>query len=225
VVRVLVGHGAVDTLSPDPEDPALIVLADVERALAEGRVHYVALGDRHSTTQVGDTGAIWYAGAPVATDFDEQLPSQALLVELRPGARPEVRALPVGGWRFVSEARDLADTEDVKALGRWLTGQPEKERTVVRLALVGTLALAARAGLDDLLEEHRELFASLSFWERHTDLVVQPEAPDAEALGLAGYAREVWDGLAARTRSGGAQGEEAADALALLYRLARRAQS
>ncbi|MCI0546067.1 MAG: DNA repair exonuclease, partial [Candidatus Rokubacteria bacterium] len=125
MVRVLVGHGAVDALSPDPEDPALIVLADAERALAEGRVHYVALGDRHSVTRVGDMGAIWYAGSPVATDFDEEAPGKTLLVELRPGAPPELRELPVGAWLFVSETRDLAGIEDVQALARWLAERPE----------------------------------------------------------------------------------------------------
>ena len=49
-LRVVVGHGAIDTLSPDPTNPALIVLADVEAAVAAGKVHFVALGDRHSTT-------------------------------------------------------------------------------------------------------------------------------------------------------------------------------
>ena len=43
--------------------------------------------------------------------------------------------------------------------------------------------------------------------------------------GLAGYAREVWDGLAARAGAGGAAGAEAADALALLYRLAGGARA
>lgn len=224
-LRVLVGHGAVDALSPDAENPALVRLAAAERALAEGRVHYVALGDRHSVTRVGGSGAIWYAGAPVATDFDEERPGRALLVELVPGAAPQVRELAVGGWRFVDQRFDLAGADDVEALARWLAEQPEKERSVVRLTLVGTLPLAAHARLEDLLDAQRELFASLALWERHTELAVQPEAPDAEALGLGGYARTVWDGLAERAGAGGEVGEAAADALALLYRLAGGARA
>lgn len=220
VLRVLVGHGIVDTLSPNPDNPAQILRADAERALAEARIHFLALGDRHSTTKVGESGAIWYAGTPVATDFDEHAPGQALLVELDQAKPPAVTALPVGGWKFLDESRDLFGADDVEAFARWLTDQPEKERTVVRLALKGTLPLDARARLDDLLEEHRELFASLFLWERHTDLAVQPQAPDADALSLAGYARRVWDELAARAEAGGSDAEEAADALALLYRLA-----
>jgi DNA repair exonuclease SbcCD nuclease subunit len=82
VQRVLVAHGAVDTLSPNADDPALIRVASAEQALARGVVHYVALGDRHSTTPVGVSGRIWYSGSPVATDFDETDPNQALVVEL-----------------------------------------------------------------------------------------------------------------------------------------------
>src|SRR5271156_2528776 len=50
VTRVVVAHGGVDTLDPDPGKPALIRLAAVQDALSRGAVHYVALGDKHSLT-------------------------------------------------------------------------------------------------------------------------------------------------------------------------------
>lgn len=53
VLRVMVGHGAVDELSPNRDDPAAIRIADAEKFIAEGRFHYLALGDRHSYTKVG----------------------------------------------------------------------------------------------------------------------------------------------------------------------------
>ena len=59
-LRVVVGHGSTDSLSPNPNDPALVALSSLEAALAAGTAHYVALGDRHSTTEVGGTGRIWY---------------------------------------------------------------------------------------------------------------------------------------------------------------------
>ena len=67
--RVVVGHGAVDAMSPDELNPALVALSSVEAALGDGRVHYVALGDRHSATSVGGTGCVRYSGAPEPTDF------------------------------------------------------------------------------------------------------------------------------------------------------------
>src|SRR5580658_6116995 len=39
-LRVVVGHGSIDSLSPDPNNPALVVLGDLEAAIAAGSVHY-----------------------------------------------------------------------------------------------------------------------------------------------------------------------------------------
>src|SRR5690349_1108728 len=64
VTRVVVGHGGVDILDPDKDKPSLIRLGAVESALARGAVHYVALGDKHSRTEVGSTGRVWYSGSP-----------------------------------------------------------------------------------------------------------------------------------------------------------------
>ena len=46
--------------------------------------HYVALGDRHSTTNVGTTGRVYYAGAPEPTDYDETDPGNVLIATLAP---------------------------------------------------------------------------------------------------------------------------------------------
>lgn len=46
-LRVMVGHGAVDVLSSDRDNPAVIRVADAEKAISEGRFQYLALGDRH----------------------------------------------------------------------------------------------------------------------------------------------------------------------------------
>src|SRR5690242_7559015 len=54
VTRVLVAHGGVDVLDPDRDKPSLIRLAALDDALASGVLHYVALGDKHSLTNVGD---------------------------------------------------------------------------------------------------------------------------------------------------------------------------
>jgi len=43
VLRVMVGHGAVDQLSPDRDNPAVIQVAVAEKALQEGRYQYLAL--------------------------------------------------------------------------------------------------------------------------------------------------------------------------------------
>jgi DNA repair exonuclease SbcCD nuclease subunit len=222
-LRVAVGHGAVDDVSGDFGSPATLRRAAAEAALADGRFHYLALGDRHSTTAVGDTGAIWYSGAHVATDFDEVAPGNALLVELAPGAAPRVTPLPLAGdrgWRFLDWSAQLDGADDVEALAARLDAVPSKERAIVRLALVGSLGLAAKARLDAVLDHSDEVFASIQRWDRHEDLVVLPDDLDERELPLAGYARGAWDELAARARAGGEGAEAARDALALLFRLA-----
>lgn len=221
--RVAVAHGAVDALSPDRENPAVIRLAAAEAALREGRFHYLALGDRHSVTRVGDTGVIWYSGAHVATDYDEQKPGHVLVVDVAAGEPPAVEPVPLrpeGAWRFLDLRFDLNGPEDLAALERALGETPHKERTLLRLTLVGTLSLALHARLEALLEDYRAPFASLRVRERHTDLAVVPDEMDAEPLRLSGYARAAWDELARAAERGGEEARAARDALALFYRLA-----
>jgi len=219
-IRVLVGHGAVDHLSPDDANPALVRVASVEAALAEGRAHYVALGDRHSTTSVGRSGRVWYAGAPEPTDFREEDPGNALVVALDESGAVEVTPHRVGTWRFLRHEAAVAGEADLDLLDAFLDAQPDKARTIVRLALVGQLSLAEKARLDALLAHHADLFASLEGWERRIDLVVLPADADFDDLDLQGFAAEAVADLRAQVAGGGPEAQAAQDALALLVRLA-----
>jgi len=220
--RIAVAHGQVDRLSPDPARPDVIRLADAERALGEGRFHYLALGDRHSVTAVGDSGRIWYAGAPVATDFDEVAPNQALLVSLpsdNSDATPTVTPLTVGDWHFVAADFELDDDADLDRFTAWLDERPARERTALKVGLTGTIGLATAARLEQILEERRDLFASLRRRARTTELSVLPDELDEASLPLSGYALATWRELLDAARAGDG---EARDALQLCYRLAQR---
>ena len=105
VTRIAVAHGQVDLLSPDLSRPTIIDLARVEQAIEDKKFHYLALGDRHSVTDIGTTGRIWYSGAPVATAFDEVDPNKVLLVELESDGVCKVEPLDVGVWAFVAHDR------------------------------------------------------------------------------------------------------------------------
>jgi DNA repair exonuclease SbcCD nuclease subunit len=215
-VRIAVGHGAVDRLSPDAANPALIVLDHLESDLDAGRLHYVALGDRHSTTEVGRTGRVFYAGAPEPTDYDEVDPGNVLVVEVTPGS-VAVQRRPIGTWRFLLEHFDVAGAEDCSRLEAWLHGIDDKARAIVKLALVGQLSLADNARLEGSLEHHRDLLGALETWERRSDLVVLPDEGDLEHLQLSGFAREALDDL----RDSASDDVAARDAIGLLYRLSR----
>lgn len=218
-LRVVVGHGATDSLSPDPTDPALIVLADVEAAVAAGKIHFVALGDRHSTTSVGGTGRVWYSGAPEPTDYDETAPGNVLIVDLTADSI-SVEPRRVGRWHFVRKHHDLAGAPDCERVKQFLDEIPDKQRTIVKLSLVGQLSLADMAQLEATLEVASDLLGALERWERRSDLVVLPDGDDFEGLGLSGFAVDALQDL----RELGARAEddalEARDALGLLYRLA-----
>jgi hypothetical protein len=213
----------------EPDEETRIRLAPVEAAIADGRVAYVALGDRHSTTDVGGTGRVWYAGAPEPTAYVETDAGNVLLVELDEtsagtavgsAARCAVTRIPVGTWRFVRERHRLDGPADLDALERWFQALPAKERTIVKVTLVGTLALRDKARLDALLARERDRFAAIEEWERHTDLVVVPDDADFADLDLAGYAADALEDLRARAGTDAAEAQAARDALGLLVRLA-----
>ena len=220
VIRIAVGHGAIDSVSPDSSDPSLIGLVGLERALSEGRVAFVALGDRHSTTSVGESGRVWYSGAPEPTDYVETDPGNALVVEID---GPDVRVEPhdLGAWRFVRHEADLADIEDCRRLAAWFESLGSKDRTIVKLGLTGQLSLAANAVLEEILALHGEVLGALELWEGHVDLVVLPDQLDLEHLALSGFARDAVVDLRDAAEAGGTASVVARDALALLYRLGR----
>ncbi len=226
VTRVLVAHGGVDVLDPDPTKPSLIRLAGVEDALARGAIHYVALGDKHSLTDVGSTGRVWYSGSPEVTNYDdvEADPGHVLIVDLdeADSGRPvTVDAPRVGRWRFSTLTRDVNNSRDIADLDMNLDLMPDKDRTVLRLALIGSLTVTDRAGLDACLDKYSRLFASLRVWESHSDLAVIPADGEFSDLGIGGFAAEAVEELMTAAR---ADDETAGDALALLLRLTDHGQ-
>lgn len=216
-VRIVAGHGAVDTLSPDAHDPALIRTDPLLRLLADGQIAYVALGDRHSTTEVAP--GIAYSGAPEVTDFIETDPGNALVVDVTDG-RASTTSHHLGTWSFQDLQFDLDGAEEVAAMDRDLAALPEKSRTVLRLALRGTLTLTEHAQMETALDRHRETFASVRVWQRHTDIAVHVDDEDLARLGVGGFVEEAVTELAGTAGGDGPDREVARDSLALLYRLA-----
>ena len=228
VTRVLVAHGGVDVLDPDPGKPSLIRLAALDDALARGVIHYVALGDKHSVTDVGGTGRVWYSGSPEVTNFDdiEPDPGRVLVVdvdETDPQHAVTVEARRVGRWRFLTLHHQVDNGRDIADLDLNLDLISDKDRTVVRLALVGSLTVTDRAALDACLGRYSRLFAWLDCWDRHTELAVIPGDGEFDDLGIGGFAAAAVEELVAAARGGDAKtADDAQAALALLLRLADR---
>jgi DNA repair exonuclease SbcCD nuclease subunit len=219
VMRICMGHGAVDLLAPDGEAAGVIAVASVERAINEGKVHFVALGDRHSLTRVGNGERIWYSGTPEPTDFSETRSGFALIVDIGDD-RVVTKEVRIGQWRFFERRRvDLNTIDDVEALWKWLEEVENKERTVVRLHLVGSLTLSLHGSLQDCLLAARDVFGAFEAWQ--DDLLVLPDDGDFADLGFSGFAGVAVQRLRSKIAQGGDEGAAARDALMLLLRLAR----
>ncbi len=215
--RVLLAHGGVDAAGGDFDQAGVLRAAELDAAVDDGRADYIALGDRHSTTSVGASGRVWFAGAPEPTAYVEHDPGNALVVDLDADVA-EVTTHRVGRWRFRQAVFDVASTADLDVVLRWLDEPEDKPHTIVKLALRGALALRDRARLDDALAAAAETYAAIEPWERHADLVAVPDEDDLDAMEVGGFVAEAVEELRARTTAGGDDARQAGDALSLLYR-------
>lgn len=218
IVRICAAHGAVDRLTPDPESAGVIALAALERAIVENRIHFVALGDRHSLTEVSENGRVWYSGTPEATDFSEMKPGYALVVDVD-GEHVAAREVKIGQWQFIQREIELNTTDDVESLGKWLENTENKERTVLQLVLVGSLTLSLQDTLQAHLITAKDVFAAFDVQDDR--LLVVPDDTDFADLGFSGFADATVQQLRAKIEAGGDEGNTARDALMLLLRLAR----
>ena len=218
-LRVCVAHGMVDNLSPNPDDPALISLHAAENAISQNKIHYLALGDRHSLTVVGDSGCIWYAGTPEPTDYNEVKPGFALVATINEEG-VTTKEVNIGRWKFIEREIDLNTKEDIVALRGWLENLEDKERTVVKLRLVGALSLLLYSELEELLSHFQEILGAVE--TRMNDFVVIPEDADFMDLGFSGFASRTVERLRSNVEESGPDTITSRDALAILVRLAGR---
>ena len=220
--RILLAHGAVDSLDPDRDNPSQISMAGITSAVDAGAVHYVALGDKHSRTRVADR--VWYSGSPEVTNYDHKEPDSGHVllvdVDLDDAAHPvTVDSRRVGTWRFLTLRREVNNSRDIADLNLNLDELPDKDRTVVKMGLVGTLTVTDRAALDASIDRQSLRFAGLRLWERNTDLAVMPSDDEFDDLGIGGFAADAVAELVDAARSDSAGAGAARGALALLLRL------
>ena len=220
--RILLAHGAVDSLDPDRDNPSQISMSGIAAAVDQGAVHYVALGDKHSRTRVADR--VWYSGSPEVTNYDHREPDSGHVlvidVDLDDPAHPvAVESRPVGTWRFLTLEREVNNSRDIADLNLNLDELPDKDRTVIKLGLVGTLTVTDRAALDASIDRQSLRFAGLRLWERKTDLAVMPSDEEFDDLGIGGFAADAVAELVDAARSESAGADAARGALALLLRL------
>jgi len=212
--RVLVAHGMVDALAPATDVPQ-VPLESLESAVRDDRVSFALLGDRHSTTEVGTTGRVWYPGTPEVTDCGEIDPGNALVVTLDTGDCT-VEVVNVGQWRMVQLTVELDGTHGIAKVEHAVEALPDKPRTYLRLGVVGTLDIVSMTALEVLLDSLGQVFAGVSRWAPTWDVRPLPDDDALSDLGLTGAAQSAMADLYTRARSGD---QTAAAALALMHRL------
>ena len=217
--RILVGHGGVDSINPDPGNLNLIRLASLESAIGEGLIDYVALGDRHSSLSIGVTGRVWYSGAPVMTSFREDLETTNRALVVTFDADVIVDQVEVGQWEFRRSEIAASGADLLEAVRAELSLPGDRARTAIRFVLEGTVNLAERAELDQILDEASDLYASVRLSEDHCDLAVLVDDADLATLAIGGYGDDAVADLIAMTTQGGQTGDDAVLALRTLYRL------
>lgn len=196
-IRVGLAHGQSQSWGGDAV-AGLFDLDYVESRLADGTLDYLALGDTHSTMQVGGSGKVWFSGSPETTDFAEQSgggeadSGNALVVTVSKengSSAVDVDKHRIGEWTFDAIGADLYSCEDVQALFERLDSYPSKERTVIKYALSGTLCLTDTRALEQGLDSRRPVFAALYERERLMDLHLEPGEEEIESLSVGGVAR------------------------------------
>lgn len=217
-IRIMVGHGQV--ASRGDSNPALIDIARVEQALADGRISYLALGDTHSAMSLSSTGRVWFSGSPEATDYREVATGggeansgKALVVEL--GTDCQVTEVPIGTWRFDALTAELNSAKDVQHFLDTLRSYPDKDTAVIKYALSGSLDVASMAALETGISQLQPVFGALYERERLMKLTLDPDQEDLDNLEVSGYARAALEELLASTDPA------ANDALRLMFRLVK----
>ncbi|HYU84469.1 MAG TPA: DNA repair exonuclease [Kribbellaceae bacterium] len=216
-LRIIVGHGQFDELNGGLTDVPAIDVNGLERAIEDGRVHYVALGDRHSATKVRDR--IWYSGSQEVTSTEETDAGNVLAVTL--GDHDcDVASYQIGTWHMIEHRTEVDGEDSITALENWFAELPDKERTYIRLGVSGTLSLPLLSRLDAIVDAQGEVFASVERSRKQWTVRPMPQDADFEDLALSGPARAALHELRQALAGGD---DEAAAALALMHRLATTA--
>lgn len=217
-IRIMVGHGQFQQYDNKP----VFDLAPLETALAEGRISYVAMGDTHSAQPIGETGNIWFSGAPEVTDFydvseqsGECNSGKALLVTADTKGTVDVAEVAVGTWKFLTYSRTLHGKADLDQLLHEWDELPNKKNCVIKTKVGGTLSLAENEEYTAATQRNTYRFASFFASKHSPEIAVVPSTSELSTLEFSGYVGDVYADLIQESESN----PVAARALRQLYSL------
>jgi hypothetical protein len=132
------------------------------------------------------------------------------------GAAPSVEKVAVGRYRWMGRAIEIIPG-GAEAIRHTFAGE-EAERLVLRLDLKGTIDLATRASVDEVIADFRARVFHLEVDE--SGLTAEPTEDDLDGIDTAGFVREAIDRL--RKNLEGVDANTARRAIALLYGIHRQ---
>jgi hypothetical protein len=178
--RIVIAHGSTTVFAPSGAaaplagafvGPGSTSQADDEELPASGvntlaldrlpldELDYLALGDWHGSLAAGPKA--FYSGAPEIDRFPKpgQRPGHVAVVSVARSAQPRVEPAATGRFRWLVRSFDLGD-DGPEQLDDWLTeaarptaaGEPGFDACLARLEVRGSVSLAQRAELDQLIE-------------------------------------------------------------------------
>jgi len=227
--RILAMHGQLDSIMPLSQ--AKIRIETIKELLDSGQVDYVALGDRHSTTnclypdlmQDVMTDRVFYSGAPEPTDFNEQHQGNILSVTIN-AENCVVELLPIGRWNFESIGSANSpfklenDTNLSHLFEKWKANGGD--RKIVKLYFESYLEVSKLIELQTILEELDETYFA-RFYQADSNpanrVPAEVDESDKNPLGLNGFVLETYNALHESARRGD---EVAMEALSIIHRTA-----
>jgi DNA repair exonuclease SbcCD nuclease subunit len=226
-IRIVAGHGSIDAIMPAGGRKDLIALAPIEKALTDKKIHYVAMGDRHSTTKVGDSGAVWYSGAPEPTAFTEDDQRNVLAVEVNPGSVAKVEKIQVGQWEFIRfgtkfEQHQLRSKQDLDDLEKQIDGIKKPPKTAVKIYLDSVLDFDSDVRRGTLFDEWEDdTLARFEVSKSSKGATIESDPLNEKApAGLSGYALNAYEELKESAMAEDEDSEIALEALKLLTEFA-----
>lgn len=226
-IRILAGHGSIDAIMPAGARKDLIAIAPIEKAIADKKISYVAMGDRHSTTKVGETGLVWYSGAPEPTAFTEDDQRNILAVEINAGEKAKVEKVEVGQWEFIRlgtkfEQHSLRSKQDLDDLEKKIDSVKKPSKTAVKIYLDSVLDFDTDVRRGSLFDEWEdEVLARFEVSKSSIGARIESDPLNEKApAGLSGYALSAYEELKALATSDDEEADIALEALKLLTEFA-----
>jgi DNA repair exonuclease SbcCD nuclease subunit len=229
-IRILAGHGSIDYVMAAGDRKDSIALAPIEKAISDKKVSYVAMGDRHSTTKVGDTGLVWYSGAPEPTSFKEDISADQrniLAVEINPGTPAKVERVEVGQWEFIRfgtkfEQHQLRSRQDLDDLEKQIDSIKKPSKTAVKIYLDSVLDFDTDVRRGNLFDEWEdEVLARFDVSKSSIGARIESDPLNEKAPGgLSGYALSAYEELKELAMSDEDDADIALEALKLLTEFA-----